>query len=104
MIGTHSTTTHTNSNRELIVCYHSTEVVKVIDSKFAVLKSGGWLTPTTKRRMNQASEQYRLNYLVYQKGFIWYVKTPSSNAEYYDGIVIDIVTGSISKELTEGKI
>tara|TARA_R100001594_G_scaffold55128_1_gene88701 strand:- start:508 stop:816 length:309 start_codon:yes stop_codon:yes gene_type:complete len=99
MIGTHKTTTRTNDNNELIVCYHSTEVVKVINNRYVVLKSGGWLTPTTKRRMNQASEQYRLNYLVYQKGFVWYVKTPQVISEYYDGIVIDIKEGTVSKQL-----
>ena len=99
MIGTHRTTVNTNRDNQLIVCYHSTEVVKVINSKYVVLNSGGWLTPTTKRRMNQASEQYRLNFLVFQKGWTWYVKTPKGIAEYYDGIVIDIETGTISKEL-----
>ena len=99
MIGTHKTSTHTNNSNELIVCYHSTEVVKVINNRYAVLKSGGWLTPTTKRRMNQASEQYRLNYLVYQKGFVWYVKTPQCISEYYDGIVIDTKEGTVSKQL-----
>jgi len=99
MLGTHKTTAHVNDNRELIVCYHSTEVVKVINDRYVVLKSGGWLTPTTKRRMNQASEQYQLNYLVYQRGFVWYVKTPICLTEFYDGIVIDIESGAISKEL-----
>jgi len=99
MIGTHRTTIHTNSDNQLIVCYHSTEVVKVINNEYVVLNSDGWLTSTTKRRMNQASEQYRLNFLVFQKSHVWYVKTPKGVAEYYDGIVIDINTGDISKEL-----
>ena len=104
MIGTHRTTITTNDNHELMVCYHSTAVVTIKtdnnNNRYAVLKSGGWLTKTTKVRMNQASEEFKLNYLVFQKGWVWYVKTPEMTAEYYDGIVIDVATGNISKELT----
>ena len=104
MIGTHRTTITPNDNHELMVCYHSTAVVTIKtdnnNNRYAVLKSGGWLTKTTKVRMNQASEEFKLNYLVFQKGWVWYVKTPEMTAEYYDGIVIDVATGNISKEFT----
>ena len=73
MIGTHRTTTTNiplnNEQSRLIVTFHNTAVVQVVNDRYVVLNSGGWLTPTTKRRMNQASEVYRLNYLVYQKNY-----------------------------------
>ena len=103
MIGTHRTTTTNiplnNEQSRLIVTFHNTAVVQVVNDRYVVLNSGGWLTPTTKRRMNQASEVYRLNYIVYQKGWVWYVKTPSTTAEFVDNIIIDKVTGKILSRL-----
>ena len=103
MIGTHRTTTTNiplnNEQSRLIVTFHNTAVVQVVNDRYVILNSGGWLTPTTKRRMNQASEVYRLNYIVYQKGWIWYVKTPSTTAEFVDNIIIDKVTGKILSRL-----
>ena len=103
MIGTHRTTTTNiplnNEQSRLIVTFHNTAVVQVVNDRYVVLNSGGWLTPTTKRRMNQASEVYRLNYIVFQKGWVWYVKTPSTTAEFVDNIIIDKVTGKILSRL-----
>ena len=103
MIGTHRTTTTNiplnNEQSRLIVTFHNTAVVQVVNDRYVILNSGGWLTPTTKRRMNQASEVYRLNYIVYQKGWVWYVKTPSTTAEFVDNIIIDKVTGKILSRL-----
>ena len=103
MIGTHRTTTTNiplnNEQSRLIVTFHNTAVVQVVNDRYVVLNSGGWLTPTTKRRMNQASEVYRLNYIVYQKGWVWDVKTPSTTAEFVDNIIIDKVTGKILSRL-----
>ena len=65
MIGTHRTTTSNipidNERSRLIVTFHNTAVVQVVNDRYVILNSGGWLTPTTKRRMNQASDVYRLN-------------------------------------------
>jgi hypothetical protein len=68
-IGSHKTSV-VNDDNQLLVAYHSTVVVKVINNQYTILKSGGWLTNTTKRRMNQASNEYRLNYRVFQKGMV----------------------------------
>ena len=103
MIGTHRTTTANipinNEQSRLIVTFHNTAVVQVVNDRYVILNSGGWLTPTTKRRMNQASDVYRLNYLVYQKGWVWYVQTPEVTAEFVDNIIIDKVTGKILNRL-----
>ena len=103
MIGTDRTTV-TNipieaEQSRLIVTFHNTAVVQVVNDRYVILNSGGWLTPTTKRRMNQASEVYKLNYLVYQKGWVWYVQTPKSITEFADHIVIDKLSGKILPSL-----
>lgn len=54
------------------VVYHQTAVVRWDHSQI-ILDHGGWQTTTTKTRMNQAANQYDLDYYVYQKNFTWYV-------------------------------
>ena len=83
MIGNHKTSI-INNNSITSVCYHNTEVVKITDNKI-ILNSGGWLTATTKRRMNQASLTYGLGFSVYQVNYSWYVdykgdKTPEGQS------------------------
>ena len=97
-IGSHKTCV-VNDNNQLLVAYHSTIVVKVIDNKYTVLNSGGWLTNTTKRRMNEASDAFRLNYRVFQKGWAWFVETPEGIVDYYEGMIIDKFSGRILNNL-----
>ena len=70
-VGTHATTVSTSDNYTRVV-YHATTVVK-FNHKDIILNSGGWVTATTKLRMNQASSQFDLGFKVYQKNFKWYV-------------------------------
>ena len=44
------------------------------DYIFEVRAEDGWKTPVTKRRMNQTSELYDLDYEVFQVDYEWYVK------------------------------
>jgi hypothetical protein len=53
------------------ITYHNTVVV-AFDNKKIMLNTGGWKTPTTKLRMNQAANQFGLDYRVYQENFQWY--------------------------------
>ena len=56
------------------VRYHHTDVVSFNrHERTVILRTGGWKTVTTKRRMNQASRQYKLGFSVYQQNSIWYV-------------------------------
>jgi hypothetical protein len=71
-IGRVATTVHTNEDGQTVVIYHQTPVVK-FDSKHIILNHGGWTTNTTKTRMNQASNQFRLGYNVFQKDYSWFV-------------------------------
>ena len=82
------------------VRYHDTNVVAFNDD-FIILNTGGYRTPTTKRRMNQASLQYNLGFSVYQADFTWYVRCGDDIQPYYNGIVIDIVNKSISRKLKD---
>tara|TARA_R100000656_G_scaffold124777_1_gene103808 strand:- start:1146 stop:1466 length:321 start_codon:yes stop_codon:yes gene_type:complete len=52
---------------------HSTDVVQLMQDRI-ILNTNGWKTPVTKRRMNQTSELYDLDYEVFQVNYEWYVK------------------------------
>jgi imidazoleglycerol phosphate synthase glutamine amidotransferase subunit HisH len=55
------------------VQYHDTIIVEFTNDTIK-LNSGGWRTVTTKRRMNQVSEEYDLAIRVYQKYDSWWVE------------------------------
>ena len=59
-------------NGKTIIRYHWTDVVS-FDQNEIVLDHGNWKTNTTKTRMNQAANQYGLEYSVYQEDFSWFV-------------------------------
>ena len=100
MIGNHKTSV-INDNQVTMVCYHNTPVVKIKETssgKCVILNNGGWYTATTKRRMNQASNQYGLKFNVFQSDFCWYVGIGNEVVEYHNGIVIDVEHNRISDE------
>ena len=70
-VGSHKTTVSTEDGITRVV-YHSTTVVK-FDRDTVTLDSGGFETATTKARMNQAANQFGLEFHVWQKDFVWYV-------------------------------
>lgn len=79
-------TTISTEDGETRVTYHSTAVVK-FTAKRVTLNSGGWMTATTKTRMNQASRQFGLGYSVFQKMYVWYVRLPDgSGVPFEDGM------------------
>ena len=66
-------TTVSKKDGVLRVTYHNTVIVEVAANGDITLDHGGWMTQTTKTRMNQASSQFDLGFQVYQKDFKWYV-------------------------------
>ena len=80
MIGTHRTTITTDNGTTEVV-YHSTKVVK-FNSETITLNTGGWDTTTTKRRMNQVSDTYGLEYRVFQKNWDWFVEFNGKTLPY----------------------
>ena len=55
------------------VYYHDTLIVS-FNNKEIILDTGGYNTRTTKLRMNQVSETYKLGYHVFAMDNIWYVE------------------------------
>jgi hypothetical protein len=56
--------------------YHSTVVAELLRNGRVRLRTGGWHTVTTKRRMNQFAEFIDAGFVVYQKDFAWFVSFP----------------------------
>jgi hypothetical protein len=50
-----------------IVRYHLTDIVR-FNATTIILNSGGWITTTTVRKMNQAAQQFSLGYSVNLSG------------------------------------
>ena len=68
------------------VTYTHTRIVQWADGDIT-LNSDGWETVTTKRKMNQASEQFCLGYRVFQKNYKWFVELPSGQViDYVDNM------------------
>ena len=100
MIGNHKTTQARVRNK-LLVTYHNTVVVMLVDDRYVTLDNGGYYTATSKRRMNQASLQYKLGFAVYQSDFVWYVQCGKTIEPYYNGMVIDTQEQNISRKLKD---
>lgn len=71
-VGTVHTAIGKENNGDRYVQYHQTKVVTWNDKEI-VLNTGGWMTNTTRNRMNQTSNEFDLNFSVYQKEGAWYV-------------------------------
>lgn len=89
--------THVLSDREKTrVFFHDTPVV-TFDEKTIELNSGGWWTRTTKVRMNQASQEFRLGFCVFQKQNKWFVEFQQETFPFKtENIVLD--RGMISRK------
>ena len=79
------------------VVYHKTAVV-AFDGEHITLDSGGWRTATTKTRMNQASNQMRLGYQVFQKDSEWFVLTREGKTlDFEDGMTFPLRRGPVNQ-------
>lgn len=65
-------TTWTTNDAGGCVTYANTPVVEWTD-KTVTLRSGGYETVTTKRKMNQAANQFGLGFAVWQQDWQWFV-------------------------------
>ena len=102
-LSTYRTTWHQNG-----VAYIRTRIV-AWDGDTVTLNSDGWQTVTTKRKMNQAANQFGLRFCVYQKRGEWFVDiknrayTLDGDAPYWqglaipfrDGMTFDMYTGAL---------
>ena len=70
------------------VTYVRTQIVSWTQDT-VTLNSGGYETVTTKRKMNQAANQFALGFGVYQRKGKWYVDDAQGNVhEFHDGITL----------------
>ena len=81
-----------NDSREWCVKYHNTNgavVEKFYDGTVSVaLNTGGFDTATTKRRMNETSEQFDLGFKVFAKDENWFVRIRDGELmPFVDGMV-----------------
>ena len=68
--------------------YHRTAVVVVLPDGSIRLDSGGYQTVTTKRAMNQASNQDDLGFRVFQRDHEWFVMWQGRELEFVDGMLL----------------
>jgi len=102
---THNTYLECNSDGSFGVRLHSTQVVVFHPDGRRVLDSGGWLTVTTKDRMNQCLRSYSdpQSFTIYSEKGIWYVATGNYSAgtdtrwAYEDGFTLHS-DGSVTGE------
>lgn len=80
------TTIAANDSGETVVTYVRTPIVAWTHERVR-LRSGGYETVTTKRKMNQAARQFNLGFSVYQRDHDWYVTLPTGETvEFRDGM------------------
>lgn len=106
-LSTYRTTWEHDATRGSVI-YVNTRIV-AWDGEHVTLNSGGWQTVTTKRKMNQAANQFGLRFCVYQRNFEWFVDiknpayVPGGASPYWrglaipyrDGITFNIYTGEM---------
>ncbi len=81
-------TTVADHDGKTCVTYHSTCIVEWTN-KTITLRSGGWETVTTKRKMNQAANQFNLGFQVFQKSYEWFVTTRDGQTRpFIDGMAL----------------
>ena len=75
-----------NNTTNDVIRYHETNIL-TFESDHVTLNSGGWLTKSTKERIN---EHLPKGVHIMQKDFRWYVIDNRDNTkkDFYDGIII----------------
>jgi hypothetical protein len=69
------------------VRYHQTEIVSW-NATHIVLNSDGWRTVTTKRKMNQTSDEFDLGFSVYQHKHQWFVTFNGTTIPFEDRMLL----------------
>jgi hypothetical protein len=74
--------------RTQIIRYHDTDVIEIQPNKI-ILRSGGWETSTTKRRINNFLPK---GYNLFQRKFDWYVsiEKDKKTIPFEDGMIIKL--------------
>lgn len=72
------------TNGMIAITYHNTLIVDVAKDGTITLNSDGYQTVTTKRKMNQAANQFGLGFSVFQKNYEWFVTLPTGETVDFD--------------------
>ena len=90
-------TAYINNDEGGLVIYQQTKIVEWDKNGNVTLNSDDWMTTTTKRKMNQASNQFCLRFGVVQRNFCWYVTLDGcDDIPYYDGMTFNIYTARVA--------
>lgn len=76
--------------------YHRTAVVIVEKNGRIRLDSGGYRTATTKRAMNQASNQFKLGFRVWQRDGDWFVDWQGRDEIFNDGMILTKIPAEVA--------
>ena len=84
-------TTWVETNGRGSVVYSHTPIVEW-DDESITLRSDGWETVTTKKKMNQSANQFGLNFTVFQEDYEWFVCNPKGETvDFVDGMKLERV-------------
>ena len=98
-------TTVTQDNTGVVVFYRRTCIVRYYNGQkplagayyaqpTIVLRTGGWKSVTTKRKMNQAANEFNLPFQVWQHKGQWWVRTDAGEFPFDEDIIaFDAATG-----------
>jgi hypothetical protein len=90
-------TVYINNDEGGLVIYQKTKIVEWDNNGNVTLNSDDWMTVTTKRKMNQASNQFCLRFGVVQRNFCWYVTLDGcEEIPYYDNMTFNIYTARVA--------
>lgn len=79
-------------NGTLCATLYSTKIVEVSGGTI-ILRTGGFLTPLTKWAMNKVSEDYKLDFKVFQKNKNFHVTTKSGTYKFYCHVTFSLSSG-----------
>lgn len=83
----HKTEVYRVYRNAIVIYYQASPIVSIYNDGKLILNSCGWLSQTTKKRINQLTPT---NFQVYQQDFIWYCTDASGDTkEFYEGILIN---------------
>jgi len=76
---------------------HFQTVIVSFDEKIVTLRNNGYLTYTTKLRLNQTASEFGLPFDVFQKNRQWFITSPAyaKPVPFFDGMQLDRETGEI---------
>lgn len=87
-LSNYATTISADAEGTKRITYRSTIIVEFNDERI-ILRTGGYDTVTTRRKMNQAATQFALGFQVYHEKGVTYVANRIGRIELGDGVTID---------------